>query len=103
MKSIFKIFVWTFLGPWMKLVDIFYVRHKLEFEKSEEELKQDLADDLKEVSDQWSGFSKTRRIVKEKLMKDRVIREYMYGKVSFFCSFHRDPFGLFLYFVLQPV
>ena len=82
LKIALKIFVWVFLGPWMKLADIFYFKYKPRYEKTPEEIEEDLKDDLKELSNQWSGFSKDRKILFEKAAKDKDMKTYMFGGVS---------------------
>lgn len=81
LKWLLKIVVWVFLGPWMKLVDIFYFQYKSRYEKTDEEIKEDLKEELKQLRNQWSGWSNERKIIVEKAMKDKDMKEYMFGSV----------------------
>lgn len=81
LRWLLKIFVWVFLGPWMKLVDILYCKYKTRYEKTDEEIKGDLNEELKQLRNQWSGWSNERKIIFEKARKDKDMKEYMFGSV----------------------
>lgn len=83
LKSLLKICVWVFLGPWMKLADIFYIKYKSRYEKTPEEIEEDLKVELQQLSNQWSGFSNDRKILFEKAAKDKDLKNYMFGGVSY--------------------
>jgi hypothetical protein len=72
-----RILIWVMLGPWMKLVDIFYVR-KLEVEGDNEAKQfQQLAEE------RLSTISASKQAVmmkKEDFMKLSAIKRYMFGK-----------------------
>lgn len=75
----FKIVVWVFLGPWMKLVDICYVKRKLSKEEAERK-KEDLAQKFHARYDMLIGESLARKLRKESALKMKDMKKYMYGK-----------------------
>lgn len=77
-KWTFRIFVWTFLGPWMRLVDIYYVQKQLDKKgnvKSVEERMHDRKEDLMASSQ----LVQSRR---EDAKKMKSMRKYLFGKYS---------------------
>jgi hypothetical protein len=78
----FKIFVYVILGPWMKLVDIFYV-HKLQ-NMTPEERKAQLEADYQRRYELLLGESYLRKLLKESYLKMDDMCKYMFGKVSLF-------------------
>jgi hypothetical protein len=78
----FKIFVYVALGPWMKLVDIFYV-HELQNMTSEER-KAMIEADYQRRYNLLLGESYLRKLVKEHRMKLRDMQKYMFGEVRIF-------------------
>jgi hypothetical protein len=76
----FKIFVYTALGPWMKLVDIFYV-HKLQ-NMTAEERKAMMEADYQKRYNLVLGETYLRKLVKEHRMKLRDMQKYMFGEVN---------------------
>eukprot|EP00980_Cylindrotheca_fusiformis_P014365 scaffold3827_cov179-Cylindrotheca_fusiformis.AAC.29 len=78
-KWALKVVVWVFLGPWMKLVDVYYYKYKERNEKTEEEIKKDLEEELKQLRNQWSGWSNYRKMMYEEAVKTKDIKEYMFG------------------------
>jgi hypothetical protein len=75
----FKIFVYIALGPWMKLVDIFYV-HKLQNMTSEER-KAKMEADYQRRYNLLLGETFLRKLEKEHRMKLRDMQKYMFGEV----------------------
>jgi hypothetical protein len=75
----FKILVWTFLGPWMKIVDICYMRRRQNLTK--EEKMEDLAEDFQERYSALLGESEKARVKKETALKKKDIKRYMFGQV----------------------
>ena len=78
----FRIVLIGFLGPWMKLVDIFFVENmdKLTYRQR----KKRVEEQMKERYDYLYSESKIRRLIKQHRMKMREMEKYMYGKVR--CS-----------------
>ncbi len=77
----FKIIVWGLLGPWMKLLDIFYFRR---IQSGEEQQKQDLAQKFRERYTMLIGESLFRKRRKETALKMKDMKKYMFGQVSRF-------------------
>jgi hypothetical protein len=75
----FKILVWTFLGPWMKIVDICYVRRRQNLTK--EQKMEDLAEIFQERYSALLGESEKARVKKETALKKKDIKRYMFGQV----------------------
>jgi len=75
---IFKLAVWVFLGPWMKLVDIFYVNQKVSGEKDQQ--KEDLAQRFHKRYDMIVGESLARKLRKESALKMKDMKKYMFGQ-----------------------
>jgi hypothetical protein len=73
-----RIFVWVLLGPWMKLVDIFYVR-KWE-NLSAEERKAGLQMSFQERYLLILEQSSRRKVNRERALKLQGMKKYMYGK-----------------------
>jgi len=72
-----RILIWVLLGPWMKLVDIYYVR------KLQEEGDNDVKKFQAMAQGKMATVNDTRRtmmIAKENLMKLRAMKRYMFGK-----------------------
>jgi hypothetical protein len=76
----FKIFVYVVLGPWMKLVDIFYV-HKLQ-NMTPGELKAKAEADYQRRYDLLLGETYIRKLLKENWLKLQDITKYMFGEAS---------------------
>lgn len=78
----FKIFVYVVLGPWMKLIDIFYV-HKIQ-NLTLEEQKAKLEEDYQRRYNLVLGETYLRKLQKERTMKLQDMTKYMFGEVSLF-------------------
>lgn len=76
----FKVFVYVVLGPWMKLVDIFYV-HKRQ-NMTPEERKAMMETDYQQRYDMVLGETFIRKMMKERTMKLQDMQKYMFGEVS---------------------
>jgi hypothetical protein len=72
-----RIVVWTFLGPWMKLVDIFYVQYLIAGQLNETEALKRLA---KIKTEQISMAREAIMLKKELIVKTRAMKTYMFGK-----------------------
>ena len=75
-----RIFAWTVFGPWMKLVDIYYVsliapetEEEREHRKRQEKLAQKL---------QNTEIAKQAQIKRENTAKLKSMKEYLFGKLS---------------------
>lgn len=75
----FKILVWVFLGPWMKLLDIFYIRR---IESEEELMKKDLAQKFHERYTMLVTESLFRKLRNETALKLKDMKMYLFGQVS---------------------
>eukprot|EP00536_Pseudo-nitzschia_multiseries_P008187 jgi/Psemu1/197457/e_gw1.204.74.1 len=75
----FTIFVWTLFGPWMKLVDIYYVRPKQNLTPKGRAAKLEV--DYKQRYNLllWSEWN-SNRIYRENAMKMKDMKRYMFGK-----------------------
>jgi hypothetical protein len=72
-----RIAVWLLLGPWMKLVDIYYVRELVEGQSSEAEAFKRLA----EIKTQQIAMAREAIMrQKEEIVKTRAIKTYMFGR-----------------------
>jgi hypothetical protein len=81
LKVLFQILVYTFLGPWMKLVDIYYCRYKPFYKRSVHDVNEDKERDLQRMRETWSAWSDERKLEFEKVLKEKDMKEYMFGKV----------------------
>ena len=77
LKWTFTVSVWVFLGPWMKLVDIFFIRPR----QTEEQGQEDLTKKFKNKYKRMLGLSIQNKLKREADIKERDIRRYMFGKV----------------------
>lgn len=68
-----RFLVWTFLGPWMRFVDVIYFRKKSEKLKSM----------INTVRDREQQIWKNTRLEREKMEKLKSIRTVCFGKYSF--------------------
>jgi len=72
-----RVVVWTLLGPWMKLVDVFYFVDEL---SNEERIEKNREKKLGLQSQVFGAYLKQARISREKAVKLRAIKGYLYGK-----------------------
>jgi len=70
--------VWTFFGPWMKLVDIYYVS-KIQ-PLSDEEKEKQLVSHREKQRLANAAVIKEARITKENTVKMKDVKKYMFGK-----------------------
>jgi hypothetical protein len=75
----FRIFVWVLLGPWMKLVDIFYF-NRLQNMTAEERQAQ-IERDYQKRYEMLLGESYLRKLSAEHAVKFQDIYKYMFGEV----------------------
>ena len=75
----FKILVWVLLGPWMKLLDIFYFRR---IESEEDQMKKDLAQKFHERYTTLVSESLFRKLRNETALKLKDMKMYLFGQVS---------------------
>lgn len=78
MKWTFRCVVWLFLGPWMKLVDIYYVQ-KIK-PRTEEEIERRKHADREKRSLRVSARAAAARIKRENAFKLKAMKQYMFGK-----------------------
>lgn len=77
LRWVIRILVWTFLGPWMKLLDIFYVQAQERDGEDESELLQRL------FEEKLNAFEASREVLmkaKEEILKARAMRKVMFGR-----------------------
>jgi hypothetical protein len=78
-RWVFKIFVYVVLGPWMKIVDICYVRKKESMTRAERQAQTEA--EFQRRYDLLLGQSYIRRLMNERNEKLRDFNRYMFGKV----------------------
>jgi hypothetical protein len=78
-RWVFKIFVYVVLGPWMKIVDICYVRKKQSMTRAERQAQTEA--EFQRRYDLLLGQSYIRRLMNERNEKLRDFNRYMFGKV----------------------
>lgn len=90
----FRIVSIALLGPWMKLVDIFFIQSDDDDSMPYEERKAKMEVEMQERYDFIVGDSRIRRIFKERRMKIRDMEKYLFGKVrlAWNLPFHRHCF-----------
>ena len=71
----FRLFVWIFLGPWMKLVDIFWFRKRLENANKEKHQSK-----VKSKSEAILSAKRETQMYNEFQMKMRDMKCYLFGK-----------------------
>ena len=79
-----RLVVWTLLGPWMKLVDILFIRQSSQ-EKADDVESTAVADTKKEGAKRSAGFERTQselRLKQENEIKLKKMKDYMFGKFS---------------------
>lgn len=77
-RWLLRITVWTFLGPWMKLVDIFYIKRN-QGEDYDEEAKEKRKEELKAKYKEKLMAVSHSQIKKEEALKLRDMRKFMFG------------------------
>jgi hypothetical protein len=75
-----RVLVWTIFGPWMKLVDIFYVS-TLKPETEEEQKLREQAERIKRKLAMTEAANRARQ-VRETTTKMKVMKKYMFGKFA---------------------
>jgi hypothetical protein len=75
----FRILVFVFLGPWMKLVDILFVEN--DYNMTYEERKHKIKGEMQAHYDYLLTESKFKRLYKEYRMKTHDMERYMFGQV----------------------
>ena len=75
----FKIFVYLVLGPWMKLVDIFYVNKVQNMTAAERKAKMEA--DYQRRYNLLLGETHLRKLLKENALKLMDMQKYMFGEV----------------------
>lgn len=78
MKWTFRIVAWTIFGPWMKLVDVYYVS-KIQ-PPSEEELEQRKERERAKRRLATSNAVTEARIKREQIVKTNAFKKFMFGK-----------------------
>jgi hypothetical protein len=77
-----RICVWTFLGPWMKLVDVYIIKHDSSRSLDGDERKKVKANELKEAMAQFNKQSKVARLRGEEALKNSSMRSLFFGTYS---------------------
>lgn len=77
-----RICVWTFLGPWMKLVDVYIIKHNASLSLDGDERKKVKANELKEAMTQFNKQSKVARLRGEEALKNSSMRSLVFGTFS---------------------
>lgn len=87
------LFIWTFrivavvfLGPWMKLVDIFFVENLRGLTVAERKVRAEA--EMERRYEFLMQESKLRRLIKEHKMKRRAFEKYMFGQVRYASILH---------------
>ncbi|KAL3921597.1 MAG: hypothetical protein SGILL_002669 [Bacillariaceae sp.] len=75
-----RIIVWTLFGPWMKLVDVFYVS-KILPETEEQQKVREQAEKMKRKLATTEAANKARQ-TRENTTKMKVMKKYMFGKFA---------------------
>jgi hypothetical protein len=75
-----RIIVWTVFGPWMKLVDVFYVSKIKPLSEAEFALKREREREKRRLA--LSIAAKEARIKRENTTKLKAMKKYMFGKFS---------------------
>jgi len=73
-----RLFVWSLFGPWMKLVDIYYVSTLDDF--TEEDLKEQRLKSREQRRLATAAAISEARIKRENAMKLKAMKRYMFGK-----------------------
>lgn len=76
----FRILVFVFLGPWMKLVDIFFVSNNDINTMTPKEREAKIKAEMKERYSALLSESQIKRKIKEFTMKQRDMERYMFGQ-----------------------
>lgn len=77
-----RISVWTFLGPWMKLVDIYIVKNDSMLTLDEDERQKVQAKSLRKVMAQFNKQTKLARLRGEEALKNAAARSLRFGNYS---------------------
>jgi len=77
-----RICVWTFLGPWMKLVDVYIIKHDSKLLLDGDERKKVKANELKEAMAQFNKQSRVARLRGEEALKNASMRSLWFGNYS---------------------
>ncbi|KAL7573033.1 hypothetical protein ACA910_018725 [Epithemia clementina (nom. ined.)] len=78
MKWTSRLIVWSLLGPWMKLLDIFYFHKLKNLSEVELEKKKKAAREKRRLANE--GYLSEARIKREKAAKLQSMKTYMFGK-----------------------
>lgn len=76
LRWIFRVCVWVLLGPWMKLVDWFYMQKPRTTEEEQKEVEARLKSRYKELL----AVAAQRQTVREEKTKLKDMKRYMFGK-----------------------
>lgn len=76
MRWSIRVIIWTILGPWMALVDIFYIRRL----QSEKEAKEAEAAYAKRKLRDLRNTAESRQIKREEMAKLKHMKRYMFGQ-----------------------
>jgi hypothetical protein len=77
----FRLFVWPLFGPWMKLVDIYYIQREKNNPKGEEIISQSETEILENLYNRILGQDEWNAVCRENALKNKDMKRYMFGKV----------------------
>jgi len=80
MKWTSRVIVWTVFGPWMKLVDMFYISRTKPETEEERKLREE-AEKIKRKLANTEAANQARQI-RENTKKMKVMKKYMFGKYA---------------------
>jgi len=78
----FRLFVWPLFGPWMKLVDIYYIQREKNYPKGEEIISQSETEILENMYNRILGQDEWNAVCRENALKNKDMKRYMFGKCS---------------------
>jgi hypothetical protein len=81
----FRLFVWPLFGPWMKLVDIYYIQREKNHPKGEEIISQSETEILENLYNRMLGQEEWSAVCRENTLKNKDMKRYMFGKVRTIC------------------
>jgi len=75
-----RIAIWTFLGPWMKIVDSLLYQDSVLHSKSKDEKERRTEEAFKEIVSALQGRSKAARLVGEEVTKSKAFKTLLFGE-----------------------
>lgn len=84
-RWILRIVIWIFLGPWMKLVDIFFIKGR-----TREEVRKKAKERLRLRYQQLVQARRSRQVKREDALKLKSMKRYMFGNYSVSVPIYHD-------------